>query len=84
MTVKLPLPRFARRPTFFLGLAVVHLYLGGGHILALFDTGVTWTDTWKGFGAVAGTYYFTALGLRERGAASASPGHVQVGANYTD
>ena len=65
MKLTLPLPRFARSPLFFLGLATLHLYLGGGHLLTLVHTGA-WTDIWKGFGAVAGTYYFTALALRER------------------
>ena len=68
----LPLPRFARSPMFFLGLVALHVYLGGGHILALFRTGVTWTDIWKGFGAMAGAYYFLALWLRTRGRVSSS------------
>src|SRR5262245_14482408 len=70
MTVRLPLPRFTRSPIFLLGLAALHLYLGGGHIVALFRSAVTWTDIWKGLGATAGAYYFTALWLRAREGAS--------------
>jgi len=36
-TVKLPLPRFTRSPIFFVGLAALHLNLGGGHIYLLFQ-----------------------------------------------
>ena len=72
MTVGLPLPRFTRSPSFFLGLAALHLYLGGGHILALFHSAVTWTDIWKGLGATAGAYYFMAIWLRAREPASFS------------
>ena len=66
MTVRLPVPRFTRKPMFFLGLAALHLYLGSGHILSLFHSAVTWTDIWKGVGATTGAYYFMALWLRAR------------------
>jgi hypothetical protein len=59
--VRLPLPRFASHPAVFVALAVLHLYLGGGHVLALLEPGWTATDVWKGLGAAAGTYYFLAL-----------------------
>jgi hypothetical protein len=62
----LRLPRFATRPWFFVLLALVHLYLGGQHLLNLFQDPVWWTDTWKGFGAVFGAYYFLALATRHR------------------
>ncbi len=48
-------------------MALGHVYLGGGHLLELFGGAVTWTHTWKGFGAVMGAYYFVALALRRRG-----------------
>jgi len=75
VTARLPLPRFVRSPIFFLGLAALHLYLAGGHILALLGSAVTWTDLWKGLGATAGAYYFIALGLcaREPGPQPTSP-----------
>src|SRR5262245_43833623 len=66
MKVRLPLPRFTRSPIFFLGLAALHVYLGGGHLLALFDSAVTSMALWKGVGATAGAYYFMALWLRAR------------------
>jgi hypothetical protein len=62
----LPLPRFATARWFFMLLAGVHLYLGGGHLLPLFGGELAWTHAWKGFGAAFGAYYFLALGLRER------------------
>ena len=31
--MRLPLPRFAQHPAFFVALAVLHLYLGGEHLL---------------------------------------------------
>jgi hypothetical protein len=58
----LPLPRFVRRPLTSLIVAAVHVYLASGHLLNLFSGGaVHWTDIWKGFGALAGAYVFTAL-----------------------
>jgi hypothetical protein len=43
---------------------MVHLYLGGGHLLELLGGSVEWTHIWKGFGALAGAYVFAALALR--------------------
>ncbi|HVZ88861.1 MAG TPA: hypothetical protein VHG72_17965 [Polyangia bacterium] len=62
----LPLPRFATRPWFFGLLAVLHIYMGGGHLLHLVQHPVSWTDIWKGFGAAFGAYYFLALAVRRR------------------
>ena len=64
--MRLPLPRFAQHPAFFVALAVLHLYLGGEHLLLLFSPAWTVTDVWKSFGALAGTYYFLALATRGR------------------
>jgi hypothetical protein len=61
----LPLPRFVQRPLTSLIVAGVHVYLASGHVLTLFGGGgVYWTDIWKGFGALAGAYVFTALASR--------------------
>ena len=61
----LPLPRFVQRPTTSLIVAGVHVYLASGHLSTLFGGGsVHWTDIWKGFGALAGAYVFTALASR--------------------
>jgi hypothetical protein len=62
----LPLPRFATRPWFFGLLALLHIYMGGEHLLHLVQHPISWTDTWKGFGAIFGAYYFIALALRSR------------------
>ena len=63
-TLRLPLPKFASHPAVFVTLAVVHLYLGGGHLWELAQGDVAWTHIWKGFGAVAGAYWFAALAVR--------------------
>ncbi|HXJ20742.1 MAG TPA: hypothetical protein VMT03_10950 [Polyangia bacterium] len=62
----LALPRWATRPWFFVFLAVLHVYMGGGHLLHLIQQRISWTDTWKGFGALFGAYYFIALATRRR------------------
>jgi len=62
----LPLPRFATRPWFFVFLALLHIYMGGGHVLQLAQLPISWTDIWKGFGAIFGAYYFIALAARRR------------------
>lgn len=62
--LRLPLPRFATHWLFYAGLAVVHAYLGGGHLIQLAAGQLAWTHVWKGFGAVFGGYYFAALALR--------------------
>ena len=61
----LPLPRFVRHPLTLLIVAAAHVYLASGHLIDLFSgRGVHWTDIWKGFGALAGAYVFTALASR--------------------
>jgi hypothetical protein len=61
----LPLPRFVQHPLTALIGAAAHVYLASGHLLELFSgRGVHWTDIWKGFGALAGAYVFTALASR--------------------
>jgi hypothetical protein len=61
----LPLPRFVQHPLTALIVAAAHVYLSSGHLLELFSgRGVHWTDLWKGFGALAGAYVFTALASR--------------------
>ena len=61
----LPLPRFVQRPTTSLLVAGVHVYLASSHLSNLLGGGgVHWTDIWKGFGALAGAYVFTALASR--------------------
>jgi hypothetical protein len=62
----LPLPRWATRPWFFVFLAALHVYMGGGHLLHLAQNPIGWTDIWKGFGAIFGAYYFMALAVRPR------------------
>jgi hypothetical protein len=61
----LPLPRFVQHPLTALIVAAAHVYLASGHLVKLFaGGGVHWTDIWKGFGALAGAYVFTALASR--------------------
>ena len=67
MRLRLPLPAFTGHPLFLVALAALHVYLGAGHILALFGGQLTWTDAWKGIGAALGAYYFAALALGARG-----------------
>ena len=62
----LPLPRFATRRRFFGLLALLHVYMGGEHLVHLLAHPISWTDTWKGFGAIFGAYYFIALAARRR------------------
>ena len=66
--MRLPLPAWSRDRRLFLVVAMVHVYLGGGHVIGLFGEHATrldlWTDIWKGFGAWIGAYYFLALGVR--------------------
>ena len=68
MNFHIPLSKWARDRRLFLIVAMVHVYLGGGHILGLFGEHVDglalWTDIWKGFGAWIGAYYFLALAGR--------------------
>ena len=51
-------------PLTALGIAVMHVYLAAEHLLKLFGGEVTWTNFWKGFGALAGAYVFAALASR--------------------
>jgi hypothetical protein len=60
----LPLPSFVLRPLTAVVIAAVHVYLAAGHLWPLILGDVRWTHIWKGFGALAGTYVFTALALR--------------------
>jgi hypothetical protein len=69
----LPLPRFATRRWFFGLLALLHVYMGGGHLLHLFQEPMWWTDTWKGLGAIFGAYYFMALALRRSARPNLAP-----------
>ena len=66
LVVTLPLPRFVLNPLAALVVAVVHAYLAAEHLLDLFAGAVTWTNIWKGFGAVAGAYVFLAIASRGR------------------
>lgn len=56
-----PLPRFVLQPFTAVVVAVVHVYLGAGHLVQLFGGDVRWTHWWKGFGALGGAYVFAAL-----------------------
>jgi hypothetical protein len=60
-TIILPLPAWVLHPLTAVGIAVMHVYLASGHLSKLFSGPVQWTDIWKGFGALAGAYVFTAL-----------------------
>jgi hypothetical protein len=60
----LPLPAFVLHPLTALIIACVHVYLAAGHLSRLFGGETTWTNIWKGFGALAGAYVFVALGSR--------------------
>jgi hypothetical protein len=62
----LPLPAFVLHPFTALVIACVHVYLAAGHLLKLFAGELTWTNIWKGFGALAGAYVFAALASRGR------------------
>jgi hypothetical protein len=60
----LPLPKFVLNPYTAVSIAVLHVYLAQGHLSKLFSGPPQWTDVWKGFGALAGTYVFAALASR--------------------
>jgi hypothetical protein len=45
-------------------IGAVHVYLAAGHLSKLFSGEVTWTNIWKGFGALGGAYVFAALASR--------------------
>jgi hypothetical protein len=60
----LPLPAFVLHPLTALVIACLHLYLAVEHLSKLFGGEITWTNIWKGFGALAGAYVFAALASR--------------------
>jgi membrane associated rhomboid family serine protease len=60
----LPLPHFIFHPFATLSIAVVHVYLAIGHLWELAVGHLTWTNVWKGFGALVGAYIFAALASR--------------------
>jgi len=60
----LPLPAFVLHPVTALGIAALHVYLAAGHLTNLYGGPIVWTDVWKGLGALAGAYVFTALASR--------------------
>jgi|SRR5271165_1376796 len=60
----LPLPGFVLHPRTAVVIAAVHVYLAAGHLSQLIAGDVQWTHFWKGFGALAGAYVFTALASR--------------------
>ena len=60
----LPLPAFVLHPLTALIIAAVHIYLAAGHLLKLFGGETTWTNAWKGFGALGGAYVFAAFASR--------------------
>ena len=76
--MRLPLPRFVFHPVAALIVAVLHLYLAGGHLMKLGAGEVTWENFWKGFGALGGAYVFAALA--SRGLAGRKSGDTKVGA----
>ena len=57
----LPLPAFVLHPITAVVIAVMHVYLAAGHLSKLFSGEVTWTNIWKGFGALVGAYVFVAV-----------------------
>jgi hypothetical protein len=62
--IPLPLPAFVSHPFTALVIALMHVYLAAGHLLKLFGGEITWTNIWKGFGALGGAYVFAALASR--------------------
>jgi hypothetical protein len=61
---ELPLPAFVLHPLTAVVIAVVHVYLGLGHLSQLFSGDIQWTHFWKGFGSLGGAYVFAALATR--------------------
>ena len=60
----LPLPGFIFNPITSIIISAVHIYLAAGHLYQLFSGEITWTNIWKGFGALAGAYVFAAFAGR--------------------
>jgi hypothetical protein len=65
--ITLPLPAFVLRPITAAIIAAAHVYLAAGHLSHLFGGELEWTHIWKGCGALAGAYVFTAIALRGLG-----------------
>jgi len=61
----LPLPGFIFKPLTATIISAVHIYLSVEHLSPLFSGEVTWTNCWKGFGALGGAYVFAALASRQ-------------------
>jgi len=61
----LPLPGFIFKPFTAAIISAVHIYLAVEHLSPLFSGEVTWTNIWKGFGALGGAYVFAALASRQ-------------------
>jgi hypothetical protein len=61
---QLPLPAWVLHPLTALLIALMHVYLATEHLLKLFGGEMTWTNIWKGFGALGGAYLFAALASR--------------------
>jgi hypothetical protein len=61
----LPLPGFIFKPLTAAIISAVHIYLAAGHLFHLFSGEITWTNIWKGFGALGGAYVFAALASRK-------------------
>ncbi len=59
--LRLPLPAFVLHPFTALVIALMHVYLAAEHLLKLFGGEITWTNIWKGFGALGGAYVFAEL-----------------------
>lgn len=74
----LPLPNFILHPLTAVLIAATHVYLSAGHLLKLLGGEVTWTNIWKGFGALVGAYVFAALASR-RLAQNTKPQHFGIG-----
>jgi membrane associated rhomboid family serine protease len=61
----LPVPGFIFKPLTAAIISAVHIYLAAGHLYQLFSGEITWTNIWKGFGALGGAYVFAALASRQ-------------------
>jgi hypothetical protein len=61
----LPLPAFIFKPFTLIIISSVHLYLSTGHLYQFFSGEITWTNIWKGFGALLGAYVFAALASKQ-------------------
>ncbi len=50
----LPLPGFIFKPLTAAIISAVHVYLSAEHLFNLASSEITWTNIWKGFGALGG------------------------------